>query len=80
MKKIFSIFVLLSVLLGGWSSVVAQVNLDSGLVAHYPLNGNANDENGNGNNDTVKCTSHIADRFKIQIIFFRHCNNTRLFV
>jgi hypothetical protein len=28
----------------------AQVNLDSGLVAYYPFNGNANDESGNNNN------------------------------
>ena len=27
-----------------------QVNLNAGLVAYYPFNGNANDESGNGNN------------------------------
>lgn len=26
---------------------------DNGLVAHYPFNGNANDESGNGNDGTV---------------------------
>jgi len=35
-------------MIGGLSSVFAQINLDSGLVAHYPFNGNANDESGNG--------------------------------
>ncbi|HEY5406637.1 MAG TPA: hypothetical protein VIJ92_06115 [Ginsengibacter sp.] len=28
----------------------SQVRLDSGLVAYYPFNGNANDANGHGNN------------------------------
>jgi len=48
MKKSFTLFVLLSALFSGWSGVFAQINLDSGLVAHYPFNGNANDESGNG--------------------------------
>jgi len=47
MKK-FTILFLLSVMIGGLSGVFAQINLDSGLVAHYPFNGNANDESGNG--------------------------------
>lgn len=28
-------------------------SLDSGLVAYYPFNGNANDESGNGNHGIV---------------------------
>ena len=32
------------------SSSFSQIKLDSGLVAYYPFNGNANDESGNGNN------------------------------
>ena len=48
MKKSFTLFILLSALFSGWSGVFAQINLDSGLVAHYPFNGNANDESGNG--------------------------------
>jgi len=63
MKKTFTLFVLLSALFGGWSSVVAQINLDSGLVAYYPFNGNANDESGNGNNGTVNGATLTADRF-----------------
>ena len=47
MKK-FTILFLLSVMIGRLSGVFAQINLDSGLVAHYPFNGNANDESGNG--------------------------------
>lgn len=31
---------------------IAQSSLDSGLVAFYPFNGNANDESGNANNPT----------------------------
>lgn len=33
--------------------IVIPFNLNSGLVAYYPFNGNANDESGNGNNGTV---------------------------
>lgn len=32
----------------------AQVNLDSGLVAYWPFNGNANDESGNGFNGALQ--------------------------
>ncbi|MBI5215693.1 MAG: VCBS repeat-containing protein [Ignavibacteriae bacterium] len=39
------------------------VALDSGLVAYYPFNGNANDESGNGNNGTVFGAILTADRF-----------------
>ena len=37
--------------------------LDDGLVAHYPFNGNANDESGNGNDGTVYGATLIEDRF-----------------
>ena len=40
-----------------------SVNIDSGLVAYYPFNGNANDESGNGNNGTVNGATLTADRF-----------------
>ena len=42
---------------GGWTS------LNQGLVAHYPFNGNANDESGNGNDGTVNGATLTADRF-----------------
>ena len=67
MKKSFTIFVLLSALFSGWSGVVAQINLDSGLVAYYPFNGNANDESGNGNDGTVNGATLTADRFGMLI-------------
>jgi len=41
----------------------AQVNLEEGLVAYYPFNGNANDESGNGNDGTVNGATLIVDRF-----------------
>ena len=44
----------------------AQVNLDSGLVAYYPFNGNANDESGNGNDGTVFGATLTTDRFNQQ--------------
>jgi hypothetical protein len=38
-------------------------HLDDGLVAHYPFNGNANDESGNGNHGTVHGAVLTQDRF-----------------
>jgi hypothetical protein len=43
----------------------AQVNLDSGLVAYYPFNGNANDESGNKNNGIVHGPTLAVDRLGI---------------
>ncbi|MCB0853806.1 MAG: LamG domain-containing protein, partial [Bacteroidetes bacterium] len=40
-----------------------QVNLDSGLVAYYPFNGNADDESGNGLNGIVSGALLTQDRF-----------------
>jgi hypothetical protein len=36
------------------SDAVGQVNLNQGLVAYYPFNGNANDASGNGNNGQLQ--------------------------
>ncbi|MEI6823215.1 MAG: FISUMP domain-containing protein [Bacteroidota bacterium] len=46
---------------GGWP--LQPVNLNTGLVAYYPFNGNANDASGNGNNGTVYGATLTADRF-----------------
>ncbi|HSW54358.1 MAG TPA: LamG-like jellyroll fold domain-containing protein [Ignavibacteriaceae bacterium] len=46
-----------------FSKVFPQVNLDSGLVAYYPFNGNAIDESGNGFNGTVFGATLTSDRF-----------------
>ncbi|MCG8339622.1 MAG: LamG domain-containing protein [Proteobacteria bacterium] len=40
-----------------------QADLNDGLVAYYPFNGNANDESGNGNNGTVDGATLTTDRF-----------------
>ncbi|MBI4647111.1 MAG: S-layer homology domain-containing protein, partial [Bacteroidia bacterium] len=53
----------LKLALVGLSSAFAQGNLDSGLVAKYYFNGNANDESGNGNNGTVNGATLTTDRF-----------------
>ncbi|MBL7740053.1 MAG: gliding motility-associated C-terminal domain-containing protein [Chitinophagaceae bacterium] len=43
---------------------ISQVNLTSGLVAHYPFNGNANDVSGNGFHGTLQNgTTFTNDRF-----------------
>ncbi len=57
--KLFTIFF---VLLLNLSSILAQVNLDSGLVAFYPFNSNANDESGNNNHGVVNGPILTTDR------------------
>ncbi len=42
---------------------IAQSSLDSGLVAYYPFNGNANDESGNGNDGFVTNALLTQNRF-----------------
>jgi hypothetical protein len=41
----------------------AQVDLNSGLKAYYPFNGNANDASGNNNNPVFNNATITADRF-----------------
>jgi len=55
--------VLLLVALCFGLTIKAQVNLQDGLVAFYPFNGNANDESGNLNNGTVNGATLTTDRF-----------------
>ncbi len=43
-------------------SLVFSQDLQNGLLAYYPFNGNANDESGNGNDGTVSGASLTADR------------------
>lgn len=45
------------------SNTINIVMPTSGLVAHYPFNGNANDASGNGNNGTVNGATLVYDRF-----------------
>ncbi|MEI8201665.1 MAG: LamG-like jellyroll fold domain-containing protein [Bacteroidota bacterium] len=52
-----------SVTLHSQSSSQLPSNLQQGLVAYYPFNGNANDESGNGNNGTVFGATPTNDRF-----------------
>ena len=56
---------LIAVIFFCFGNLFAQVNLDSGLVAFYPFQGNANDESGNGNNGTVMGAIPTTDRFGI---------------
>jgi gliding motility-associated-like protein len=45
-------------------TAMSQVNLSQGLVAYYPLNGNANDVSGNGNNGALNGGVQLTtDRF-----------------
>jgi hypothetical protein len=47
------------------SSVQGQVFLTNGLVAYYPLNGNANDASGNGNNGTTNDVKYVTNQFNV---------------
>ncbi len=40
-----------------------SININEGLIAYYPFNGNANDESGNGNDGTVNGATLTTDRF-----------------
>ncbi|AFH47900.1 5'-Nucleotidase domain protein [Ignavibacterium album JCM 16511] len=45
-------------------SIFSQINPDSGLVAYFPFNGNANDETGNGYDGTINGNATLVpDRF-----------------
>jgi len=59
MKKI--IYLCLLVICAFNIKLFGQIN--SGLVAYYPFNGNANDESGNGNNGILFGASLTSDRF-----------------
>ena len=41
----------------------ARADLNNGLVAYYPFEGNAKDESGNGNHGTITGASLTTDRF-----------------
>ena len=43
--------------------VAEDIDLDEGLVAYYPFNGNANDESGNGYDGTVNGATLTENRF-----------------
>lgn len=40
-----------------------EIDLQNGLIAYYPFNGNANDESGNGHHGTVNSVTLTPDRF-----------------
>ncbi len=61
MKSILLIF-LLSIFC---SASFSQIDLDNGLVAYYPFNGNANDASGNGNNAVFNNATLTSDRLGV---------------
>jgi len=74
MKNILLIFVFV---LFGMETIAQTTNLNNGLVAYYPFNGNANDESGKGNNGTVNGATLTADRNgkQNQAYYFDGLNN-----
>ena len=61
MRKCICILAVLLFSLGVCALSWADIN--DGLVAHYPFNGNALDESGNGNDGIVHGATLIADRY-----------------
>ena len=61
MKKIISLFVIFVISFVFLAQ--ASADLNDGLIAYYPFNGNANDESGNGNDGTVYGATLTMDRF-----------------
>ncbi|MBN2396390.1 MAG: T9SS type A sorting domain-containing protein [Candidatus Atribacteria bacterium] len=59
MRYLFAICIIFNSIL--WSILFADIN--NGLRAYYPFNGNANDESGNGNNGIVNGAVLTEDRF-----------------
>lgn len=55
MKKILTLFCLLFIIIS-----VSKAQPTQGLVAYYPLNGNANDSSGNGNHGTLNGVSFAS--------------------
>lgn len=53
MKSHILVFLAFILAITAGKSLSSQVNLNQGLVAYYPFNGNANDVSGNGNNGIV---------------------------
>jgi len=59
MKQILSLLFLCFCL---YEQSYSQVNLNAGLVAYYPFNGNANDVSGNNNNPVFNSATLTADK------------------
>jgi len=57
-RLVFLTFVCLLAILS-----TSRADLNTGLVAYYPFNGNANDESGNGNNGVVYDAALTTNRF-----------------
>jgi len=60
LKSLLICFLAIGFVCASGTHVMADIN--DGLVAYYPFNGNANDESGNGNNGTVNGATMTADR------------------
>lgn len=61
--KLYSILNVLLVMCMLSFAGIVHADLNDGLVAYYPFNGNANDESGNGNHGTVNGATLTSDRF-----------------
>ena len=65
-KRIYLLIILIITaffLIPAVSTDIASADLNSGLIAYYPLNGNADDVSGNGNNGSIFEATLTTDRF-----------------
>lgn len=80
MKTLKMLFVIVAIMLilAFFNTNIAQVNLQNGLIAYYPFNGNAIDESGNGYNGTVNGAILTSDRFGRPNRAYRFSNGTNI--
>jgi hypothetical protein len=64
----------------GFAVSAQRVRIDSGLVACYPFNGNANDMTGNGHNGTVVGATLVPDRFGNANSAYQFADNTGSYI
>lgn len=80
MKKLFTLLALLTFY---YLTSTAQVNLSSGLVAHYPFNGNPGDSSGQGNHGVVSSGASLStDRYNMNSnsYYFNGSSNAKITV
>jgi hypothetical protein len=73
MRKIIQFFIVL------WLCLIFQpqalADLNEGLVAYYPFNGNANDESGNGNHGIVNGATLAPDMANLRSVYYNDFEN-----
>ena len=74
------VLMMAAIFIAGYLQFALAQNLDEGLVAYYPFNGNANDESGNGHDGQISGADLTADRFGEKKSAYQFSNNGDLIV